>query len=84
MKPFTSLRNHGETWPSLRVTLHAFPWNWRLRIIRDVEEGSMDEPDPLDRVAGWWGFTAQLGPLEVDYGHNRPAFTFERGAGVAG
>lgn len=78
MSRFDDFRDNALTWPSLTVSLRLLPWEWRLLWRWDSEPSrGDDESDPRDRVAGYVDLTAQVGPLRIDYGHNRPAFTWE-------
>ena len=66
-----TFRDSAMAWPMLRVSVQLLPWNWSLRWYYEStprQEGH----------AGWWGFDLYLGPLAIEYGHNRPAFTWER------
>lgn len=57
-----------DTWPDLRITIHVFPWSWRLHVYAE------HEPEEAHR-AGQLTLHANLGPLEVTLYANLPVFT---------
>lgn len=55
-------RDTFDVWPYLSVTFKVFPWHWRFGFRHDGPEM-------------WW---VNIGPLQIDYGHNPGFFPLER------